>query len=417
MAKLSVEFLHGGLPQVTREAVWKAPAQPLQDVSTLDVVMTMQRATGMDLKTLAKARTHPNLIWGLMLKKVLSYPTVASKQWIIRQYDHEVQGRTAIKPLVGVKDDGPGDAAVLTPVLGSPRAFAVGCGLCPQFTERDPKEMAKLAIDECVRNLVCVGADPANTFILDNFSWGNTSKPEQLGSLVLACEGAAEAAIAYGTPFISGKDSLNNEYTVGNKTITIPGTLLISGLSIVEDVRSCVTMDFKKAGNLLYIIGITHDEIGGSHLNTVTNIHINTGNIPRVDLKSAVRIHNAVHTAIVRKVVRACHDLSEGGLAVAVAEMAFAGGLGAQIELAKIPVPRMLPPNVVLFSESAPRYLIEVPKDLRQDFEGIFAGLPHACIGTITEQPVLRCIGPDQESWLDEPIDGLKSAWLSGISM
>jgi phosphoribosylformylglycinamidine synthase len=375
----------------------------------------MQRATGMDLKTLAKARMHPEILWGALLKKVLAHPTVASKQWIVRQYDHEVQGRTAIKPLVGLRDDGPGDASVLTPLLGSERGFAVGCGLCPQFTERDPREMAKLAIDECMRNVVCVGGDPANTFILDNFSWGNTSKPEQLGSLVLACEGAAEGAIAYGTPFISGKDSLNNEYSIQNKTIAIPGTLLISGLSIVEDVRKCVTMDLKQAGDLLYVIGITNDEMGAGMLNTVTNISVLAGNIPRVDLKLALRIHQAVHTAISRKTVRACHDMSEGGLAVALAEMAFAGGLGAEIEISKVPVPRMLPPNVVLFSESAPRYLIEVPRELRQDFESVCAGLPHACIGSVTEQPMLRCIGPEQEAWINDPIEELKNAWLGGL--
>ena len=415
VAKLSVEFLHNGLPQVTRSAVWTAPKAAAQDVSTLDALMSMHNSTGLDLKMLSKARTQPAVLWGVLLKKVLAHPTVASKQWIIRQYDHEVQGRSAIKPLVGVSDDGPGDAAVLTPIIGSTRGVAIGCGLCPQFTERDPKEMAKLAVDECLRNLVAVGADPANTFILDNFSWGNTSKPEQLGSLVLACEGATEAALAFGTPFISGKDSLNNEYTVNNKTIAIPGTLLISGMGIVEDVRQCVTMDLKKAGNLLYVIGITHDEMGGSHINAVTSIPINMGHVPVVDLKMAVKIHHAVHLAITRKVVRSCHDLSEGGLAVAAAEMAFAGGLGATIELGKVPVPRMLPPNVILFSESASRYLIEVPRDLRQDFEGIFGGLPHACVGTVTEAPVLHCLGADHEVWIDEPIAALKAAWQTPL--
>jgi phosphoribosylformylglycinamidine synthase len=398
-----------------RKAVWFTPQALPPDVSTVDVVMTMQRATGMDLKTLAKARSHPAILWGALLKKLLAHPTIASKQWIVRQYDHEVQGRTVIKPLVGVRDDGPGDAAVLTPILGASKGFAVGCGLCPQYTERDPREMAMLAVDECLRNLVAVGADPANTFILDNFSWGNTSKPEQLGSLVLACQGACDAAIAYGTPFISGKDSLNNEYTVGNRTIAIPNTLLISGLGMVEDVASCVTMDFKKAGNLLYITGLTGDELGGSHINMVTNISVQLGQIPRVDLKLAPKIHHAMHQAILKKTVRACHDLSEGGLGVAAAEMAFAGGLGAQIELSKMPVPRMLAPNVLLFSESAPRYLVEVPRELRQEFEAIFAGLPHACIGTVIEQPVLQCLGPEQEMWIDEPIEGLRNAWQSAF--
>ncbi|HEY3325427.1 MAG TPA: phosphoribosylformylglycinamidine synthase subunit PurL [Planctomycetota bacterium] len=421
VAELSMAFLHNGLPGVVRQAAWTAPQASAADMSTLDVVISMQQATGLDLRTIAKARSQPALMYGPLLRKMLAHPTIASKQWIVRQYDHEVQGRTAIKPLVGAQDDGPGDAAVLTPVLGSPKAFAVACGLCPQFADRDPKEMARLAVDECMRNLVAVGGDPENTFILDNFAWGNTSKPAQLGSLVLACEGACEAAIAYGIPFISGKDSLNNEYSVygegdsGPRTIAIPGTLLISGIALVENVRRCVTADLKKASNLLYIVGITRDELAGSHLNLLTSTSVHVGNLPTVDLKLGSSLYRAMHKAIERQTVRACHDLSEGGLAVAAAEMAFAGGLGAKIELTKIPVPRTLSPHAVLFSESPSRFIVEVPPELRADFESIFAGLPHACVGQVTEQPVLQCVGPDRELWIDEPIDALKKEWQSAF--
>jgi len=415
VGELAMDFLHGGLPGVTRAAEWKPPKPGLPDMSTLDVLLAIQQATGLDLKTLALARSKPALMFGPLLRKLLAHPTIASKQWIIRQYDHEVQGRTVLKPLVGLKDDGPGDAAVLTPILGSTRAFALACGLCPQFTERDPKEMAKLAVDECVRNLVAVGADPDNTFILDNFCWGNTSKPEQLGSLVMACEGAAEAAVAYGTPFISGKDSLNNEYAVGGKTIAIPGTLLISGLGMVDEVRLCVTMDLKAPGDLLYVVGQTREEMSGSHFDLLTGADITLGNLPRVDLKLARRIHNAVHNAIVHETVRACHDLSEGGLAVAAAEMALAGGLGARIDLGRVPAPVLLPPHVALFSESAPRYLMEVPRERARDFEALFAGLPHACVGEVTAEPRLHCLGAEKEVWLDEPVEGLKAAWLSAF--
>jgi phosphoribosylformylglycinamidine synthase len=415
VGEMSMEFLHEGLPRVNRQAQWSAPKPPPSDSSTLDVVMTMQAATGLDLKTLAKARSQPSLMYGPLLRRMLAHPTIASKQWIIRQYDHEVQGRTAIKPLVGVKEDGPGDAAVLTPVLGSPRGFALACGLCPQFTERDPREMARLAVDECMRNLIAVGANPDNIFILDNFSWGNTSKPDQLGSLVLACEGATEAAIAYGTPFISGKDSLNNEYSVAGKTIAIPGTLLISGMGAIDEVRLCVTMDLKRAGSWLYAVGLTQDELGGSHLNLLSGVDIHAGHLPRVDLNRAGQIFKAVHKAIARETVLACHDLSEGGLAVAASEMAFAGNLGARIEITKVPVPRMLPPHAVLFSESPSRFLIEVPHDRRQDFEEVFAGLPHACIGEVLQKPVLQCVGPEHELWIDEETEALRAAWQSAF--
>ncbi|HLX61771.1 MAG TPA: phosphoribosylformylglycinamidine synthase subunit PurL [Planctomycetota bacterium] len=411
VGELSMKFLHGGLPRVARNAVWKAPKTSPGIHSPNEALGAIQRALNLDARLLNNSRTRPSAILGPLLRKMLSHPTIASKQWIIRQYDHEVQGRTVIKPLTGKLDDGPSDAAVLTPVLGSVQGVALANGLCPQFAERDPREMAKLAVDECVRNLVAIGGDPANIFILDNFAWGNTSKSEQLGSLTLCCEGAMEAAIAYGAPFISGKDSLNNEYSVRGEAIAIPGTLLISGMSIVEDVRQCITMDLKEPGNLLFVVGLTNEDLGGSHFNLLTGADILDGAIPRVDLKMAKRIYDAMHRAILHGSVRACHDLSEGGLAVAAAEMAFAGGFGAHIELAKVPVPKMLPLHAVLLSESPSRFLVEVRAALRQEFESIMGGLPHACVGEVVANAVLQCTGGEREFWIDEPLDALKSAW------
>lgn len=415
VGELSMKFLHGGLPRFARKASWRAP-RPQQDWRTeFDAASAVVVALGLAPELVSNPKERASSIFGPALRRLLGLPTIASKQWIVRQYDHEVQGRTVIKPLLGVKDDGPSDAAVITPQLGSPRGAAIANGLCPQFADRNPREMAKLAVDECVRNLVAVGGDPANTFILDNFSWGSTARPEQLGSLVLACEGATEAAIAYGAPFISGKDSLNNEYAAGGKTISIPGTLLISGMSIVEDVRKCVTMDLKEPGNLLFVVGLTNDEMGGSHFNTLIKASSLDGAIPQIDLKLAHKIHAAMHRAIQLGTVRACHDLSEGGLAVAAAEMAFAGELGARIELAKVPVPKRMPWHKVLFAESAPRFLIEVRPGLRQDIESIFGGLPHACVGETTADQQLRFDDSDHEPWIDEPIQRLKDAWMSAF--
>ncbi len=422
VADLSMKFLHDGLPTVTRQARWKPTVRGAGDSWTLDAVISLQRATGLNLKGIAKARSKPATMYGPLLRKLLSHPTLASKEWIIRQYDHEVQARTAIKPLVGVNDDGPGDAAVLTPLVGSTRAVAIGCGLCPQFTDRDPKEMARLAVDECLRNLVAVGGDPDNTFILDNFCWGNTSKPEQLGSLVLCCEGATEAAIAYGTPFISGKDSLNNEYSVSSgaldahdRTIAIPGTLLISGMALVEDIRCCTTSDVKKAGNLLYILGQTREELGCSHFNLISGAPTHVGQLPRVDLKLALATFRALHRAIASRLVCACHDLSEGGLAVAAAEMAFAGGLGLRVQIDQVPVPQPLPTHVVLFSESPSRFLVEVAHEQQQAFEAALRGVPCACIGEVIVQPRLQC-AQGEELWIDEAIEDLKRAWQTDMT-
>src|SRR5262249_16658780 len=156
-----------------------------------------------------------------------------------------------------------------------------------------------------------------------------TERPEVLGSLVRAAEACRDVAVAYGMPFISGKDSLNNEYHAAGRHIVIPGTLLVSALGRVPDLRRCVTMDLKEPGNLLYLVGATKDEMGGSHYRLVNGLE--GGAVPRVDLESAPRVFRKVHEAIVRGLVRACHDLSEGGLAVTVAEMAFAGEVGADV--------------------------------------------------------------------------------------
>ena len=188
----------------------------------------------------------------------------------MRQYDHEVQGGSVVKPFVGVANDGPSDAAVIRPVLGSRRGVVIACGMNPRYGDFDTYHMAASAIDEAVRNCVAVGADPRRIAILDNFCWGDCERPETLGSLVRAAIACHDVAIALGTPFISGKDSLNNEFSYTDasgerRTIAIPPSLLISAMGQVDDVAKCVTMDFKQPGNLLYLVGETRDELGGSH--------------------------------------------------------------------------------------------------------------------------------------------------------
>ena len=406
VGELAMKFLHGGLPEVERQAVWPPKMRATAGLSSSGALH------------LAGERGGANGSAGALLKKILAHPTVASKHWVVRQYDHEVQGRTIVKPLVGRRDDGPGDAAVLAPVLGSTKGVAVSNGLCPQFTELDPREMARLAVDEALRNAVAVGGDPAQTFILDNFAWGNTNKPEQLGSLVLCCEGATEAAIAYGTPFVSGKDSLNNEYSVDGKAIAIPGTLLISAMAIVPDVRQCVTMDLKAAGDWLYLVGETRAELGGSHLNLVTGAPVHRGQVPRVNLAQAKRTYEEFHAAVRAGLVRACHDLSEGGLAVAAAEMCVAGELGLQIRLDRVPVPEGEPlaPEAKLFSESPSRFLVEVATEKHAEFEQRMAGVPCACIGFVTAEPLLT-VDPatsgdeGEELLVRESVADLGKAW------
>jgi phosphoribosylformylglycinamidine synthase len=290
----------------------------------------------------------------------------------------------------------------------------------PRYGEYDPYHMAACAIDEAVRNCIAVGADPQRIAILDNFCWGYTDRPETLGALARSAIACYDIAVAYGTPFISGKDSLNNEFSFDDdgqrRTIQIPHTLLISALGQVADVSRCVTMDLKSPGNLLYQIGATKNELAGSHIDMV--IGANGGHVPQVDAHTAKRTFAAVHNAINYGLVRACHDLSEGGLAVAIAEMAFAGGYGAKIRLADVPRDGSLDSQrpdtetVLLFSESTSRFVIEVLPDKRAALESIFkaANVPFSYIGEVTSSDRLQIAG-DQSTPIDLPIAKLKEAW------
>src|SRR5206468_2828047 len=283
VGELSMAFLHEGRPKRVLSAEWKV----LSTKSTQHAARSTQHS---DFNTILKA--------------ILASPSVASKEWIIRRYDHEVQGGTVLKPLVGARGDGPGDAAVVTPVLGSYRGLAVGCGINPRYGDLDPYWMAAAAIDEAVRNVAAVGADPARIALLDNFCWGNTDRPEVLGSLVRAAEACRDVALAYNMPFISGKDSLNNEFHSGDRHLVIPPTLLISALGRVPDVRRCVTMDLKEPGNALFLVGVTREEMGGSHYQLVNGL--SGGPVPRANLRHGLEIFQKVHGAISRGLVRSC---------------------------------------------------------------------------------------------------------------
>ena len=274
-----------------------------------------------------------------------------------------------IKPLVGVVNDGPSDAAVIRPVLSSRRGIVIGCGMNPHFGDFDTYHMAASSIDEAIRNCVAVGSDPARIAILDNFCWGYTDRPETLGALVRAALACHDMATVLKTPFISGKDSLNNEFSYsdesGNRqTISIPSTLLISAMGQIDDVRHCVTMDLKSPGSLLYQVGVTGNHLGGSHWSLVNCA--TGGQVPTVNVLRAKSTFEALHQAIRAGVIRSCHDLSEGGLAACVSEMAFAGGLG-RLDIAAIKIEgesnRTNTTLPQLFSESNSRFVVEVEPD------------------------------------------------------
>jgi len=382
---LDMEFLHKGLFQLEKEAVWELSQHAEPDFP------------------------QPTDLSEDLLRILASW-NVCSKEWVIRQYDHEVQGGSVLKPLTGVNNDGPSDAAIVRPILDSDMGVVVANGINPRYGDIDPYWMAASAIDEALRQVVAVGGSLRRVALLDNFCWGNPDKPDRLGGLVRAAQACYDVAIDYETPFISGKDSLYNEFETEKESISIPPTLLISAVAVMDNVEKAVTMDCKRDGDLVYIVGTTWNELGGSQY---YGIHGYVGNkMPRVDSKKGKRLMDALSAVMEKGLVRACHDLSEGGIGVAAAEMAFAGGLGMVINLGQVPLGEaMNRDDYVLFSESNTRFLVEVaPEDSRQ-FEGMMAGVDFAAIGQVTGKERLEVYGLNREIVLSALIVELKEAW------
>jgi phosphoribosylformylglycinamidine synthase len=352
------EFLHEGIPQRQLKAII--------DNSILDKRISIidSRISNIDTKQ--------------TLLSLLSHPNIASKSSVIRLYDHEIQGGTVVKPLTGVEADAPSDATVLKPIgTKGMKGIVLSNGINPEYGKRDAYHMAFAVIDEAIRNAVAVGADPERIAILDNFCWGDPKRPETLGSLVEAARGCHDAALLFRTPFISGKDSLNNEYLgADGQRHAIPPTLLISALGIMDDITKAVTMDLKEAGNTLYLVGDFAPVFGGSHFDTTINEPI-----PQVS-EITPRVYKALHTAINTNLIRSAHDLSEGGLSVAAAEMCIGGRLGLDIT----------PPLTTrdLFGETTGCLLVEVSPANIARFEENFKDLPFKKLGHVITEQVLN---------------------------
>jgi phosphoribosylformylglycinamidine synthase subunit PurSL len=369
VGRMGMKFMHDGIPMPARKAVvverknddgrWKmedgksasAPSSIFHPPSSLSPGEFRQR-----------------------LLNALAHPNIASKHWIIRQYDHEVQGGSVIKPLIGPQQIGPSDAAVVRPKLSSYRGMAIGCGLCPQVT--DPYDMAIAAIDEAIRNIICVGSDYNRIAILDNFCWPSVDDEKTMGTLVRACEACYDAAKAFGIPFISGKDSLHNQFTnqETGEVIRIPPTLLISAIGIVEDVRKCVTMDLKTPGGKVMLVFANNPS----------------------DLKSLAATHRAMAQSIAAGEVVACHDISDGGVAVAAAEMCIASGMGMSVNDGMLK-------DQSAFGEMPGRYLVELREQhVISDFKRRFD-----TAAEVREFGTVR----DDRGFAEIPLDDLVKAW------
>ncbi|HSR11005.1 MAG TPA: AIR synthase-related protein, partial [Thermodesulfobacteriota bacterium] len=391
VACLDMEFLHDGYPKMELQARWEKkeypePASP--DPADLTPV----------------------------LKQVLSRYNVCSKERVIRQYDHEVQAGTVVKPLVGAFNDGPGDATVLRPILDAWEGVVVSSGICPRYSDIDTYHMMACAIDEAIRNNLSVGGNLGHMAGLDNFCWCDPVRSEKtpdgeykLAQLVRANMALYDYTTAYGVPCISGKDSMKNDYLIGSTKISIPPTVLFSVVSVIPDLRKCVTMEAKRGGDLVYVLGETRAEMGGSEFFALQGFTGNT--VPRVDAGTAKKLYHALSAAIGKGLVASCHDCSDGGLGVALAEVAFGGALGMEIDLRLVPRRGVDRNDFLLFSESQSRFVVTVRPEHREAFEECLRDNVFSLVGRVAAGPDFRIVGLQGTAVVAANIFDLKEAW------
>ncbi|SFL41760.1 phosphoribosylformylglycinamidine synthase subunit II [Desulfomicrobium norvegicum] len=389
---LDMQFLHDGCPQMKLRAAWRQP----------------QVCCGCETPH-PKVTDHQDF-----LQTMLGRLNICSREYVIRQYDHEVQGGSVIKPLIGARNDGPADAAVIRPQLGSDKALVVANGICPKLSDLDTYWMMAGAIDEAVRNAVATGGDIRHMAGVDNFCWCDPVQSEKtpdgeykLAQLVRANQALAHFCLAYGVPCISGKDSMKNDYTGGGTKISIPPTVLFSVMGVINDCNRTMTSDFKRPDENVYVLGLTKNELGGSEYADALGV---CGSVPQVDAVSARIRYERMHEAITTGLVSAAHDVSDGGLAVAVAEMALAGRIGADIDVDKIPALDCPLPEQRLYSESASRFVVTVPEGRRGAFEALFADDFMAAIGRTTSDEKLT-LRAGSAILANASVEDLATAW------
>jgi phosphoribosylformylglycinamidine synthase len=396
VACLDMAFLHNGLPHMRLNARWQPPRHEEPD--------------------------FPEPVeLGSAMKTMLSRLNICSKESVVRQYDHEVQGGSVVKPLVGAANDGPSDAAVIRPLLDSFEGVVTANGICPRYCDIDAYHMAACAIDEAVRNTIAVGGSLERMAGLDNFCWCDPVQSEKtpdgqykLAQLVRANMALYDYTTAYGVPCISGKDSMKNDYQIGDTKISIPPTLLFSTIGFIKDVRKAVTMDVKQPGDLVYVLGTTYQELGGSEWYA---LHGHLGNsVPRVNANKAKKLYTALSRAIEAGLVASCHDCSDGGLGVALAETAFAGGLGLTVDLSRIPCEGLQRNDELLFSESQSRFVVTVSPSAKPAFQRVLKGNVCAEVGRVNAEEMLEISGLKGNRIVAENIHELKAAWQKPLN-
>ncbi|MBQ69945.1 MAG: phosphoribosylformylglycinamidine synthase [Euryarchaeota archaeon] len=400
VAYLPIEFLHDGVPQLQLESEWTPPAlAPFHPPSEAD---------------------HSTL-----LIDMLQRPNIASKETWVRQYDHEVIAQTAIKPFVGVKRDGPGDAGVIAPIHGDPHGLVISCGIAPRYSDIDAGAMAAAAIDEAVRNAVCVGLDVDKMAGLDNFCWPDpiesVKTPDgrfKLAQLVRANRELERVCRAYRLPCVSGKDSMKNDYGSGPDKISIPPTLLFSLFGDQPDVRFSATSDFKRAGDRIYLVGTSKQELGASEISYMLKEQGQAngigGNVPQLpNPKANLDTYRQLSKTIHQGLVKTAHDCSEGGVAIALAEMCIGGRVGADVDIDGTGDGDVW---ARLWGESLGRIIVAVPQEHEAAFLALMKGHPTTVLGTVTASSKL-VITDGEDALLTTDVEGMADAWKGTLDM
>ena len=402
VALLPIEFLHDGVPQLQLESEWippvnEEPAYPQTNASDM----------------------------GGILSRLLARPNIASKEWWVRSYDHEVIAQTVIKPFCGVNHDAPGDAAVIAPIHGETQGAVISCGIIPRYSDIDTYAMVAGCIDEAVRNAVCVGVDLDRMAGLDNFCWPDSVESEKtpdgrykLAQLVRANRALDDVCRAYQLPCISGKDSMKNDVIINGEKISVPPTLLFTLLGNHEDIRKAVSSDFKNSGDIIYLLGQTHQELGASELVTMFRDECGGGiggKVPAIDTTRNLALYRDLTAAMRQQLVVSAHDCSDGGFAVALAEACFGADSGCSVDISEIfNDNNSLDKWGALFGESLGRILVSVKDEYSSEFEAVMAS--NACfrLGEVVSGDEIT-ISKSGETILQASMSALKQSWQATL--
>jgi phosphoribosylformylglycinamidine synthase len=399
-AYVDMDLLSAGFPQWTFEAQWRSPS-----------------IRGL-YEPVIKAPDNMNQL----LLDILQRPNICSKEWIVRQYDHEVQGTSVIKPLIGVDRDIPGDASVICPVLGKHTGLAFAQAIIPMYSKIDAYHMTACTIDEATRRLIASGAQIDHIGGVDNYCWPNIQyhpydNPDgkfKAAQLVRSCQALKDVCMAYGIPLLSGKDSMYVDGHLAGKygefhKISALETLQFSAVGRVKNIKQCITLDFKHAGDLVYIVGKTFDEAGASEY--YEHFGYTGLNIPQVNTQKNFSLYSAMAKCIELGLLSSAHGIYRGGLAVHLAMCAMAGKLGVDIDIRKISCQKALTNDKRLFSESAGRFIVSLKPENKAAFEDIMKDSDTCHIGQILHTDQFQIIGCEGTTIVNLSLQKMKNAW------